>query len=49
MIRSGKSGAAKEDGMTPEISAKIREWMEKLVDDKEAINWMYNGGPVPKS
>lgn len=38
---------AKEDGMTPEISAKIRAHMDKYVDDPVAVAWAYDGGPIP--
>ena len=47
MIRKGATGAQAEDGMTPEISAQIKEWTAKMVEHPEAIKWMYEGGPVP--
>ena len=47
MVRKGKSGAQKDDGMTPEIAASIREWVEKLVPDPECRQWMYEGGQLP--
>jgi len=46
MVRKGEAGKAGEDGMTPEISATIREWAEKMVPDEAARRWMYEGGPM---
>ena len=51
MVRKGKAGSAKEDGMTDEISAVIRDFAGKLVPDEEARKWLFNGGEIepPKS
>ena len=46
MVRSGKLGKASEDGMTPEMSAKIRVLAEKLVPDEAARQWMFEGGNI---
>jgi len=47
MIRKGQTGKAAEDGMTPKISALIRSLAEQVVNDNQALEWMYNGGPIP--
>ena len=47
MVRKGQSGAQKDDGMTPEIAATLRGWIDKLVPDAECRRWMYEGGQVP--
>eukprot|EP00972_Heterocapsa_arctica_P012034 1763490-Heterocapsa_arctica.AAC.1 len=39
MVRKGESGSQKDDGMTPEVAATIREWVEKLVEDPECRRW----------
>lgn len=46
MVRKGKTGATSEDGMTPEISADIHSWAEKMVNDAAARSWMFHGGPI---
>jgi len=48
MIRKGEAGKAAEDGMTPKISAQIRSLAEQVVYDNQALEWMYNGGPLPR-
>ena len=40
------SGKAAQDGMTPEISAAIKEWADKMVPDEAARKWMYEGGAL---
>ena len=35
MIRKGESGKQSEDGMNPEIRAKIKEWAEKMIEHKD--------------
>jgi hypothetical protein len=47
MVRKGKSGAQKEDGMTDEISAQIREAGRQILQDGNAFEWLYAGGPLP--
>ena len=47
MVRKGKAGEAAADGMTPEISAIIKDWAEKMVPDEAAHKWMYEGGALP--
>ena len=44
MMRKGKLGAAREDGMTEEISAHLRAVGESICPDKDAVDWLYNGG-----
>jgi len=46
MVRKGKTGDVAEDGMTPEISADIHLWAEKMIPDAAARDWMYHGGPI---
>lgn len=43
MVRKGCSGQSAEDGVTPEISAQIREWAEKMVPDPAARLWLFEG------
>ena len=45
-MRKGETGKAAEDGMTPEISAAIKEWADKMVPDEAARKWMYEGGAL---
>jgi aryl sulfotransferase len=47
MIRKGKVGAAKEDGMTEAISAKVAAIGREIVGDEAAFKWCYEGGPIP--
>ena len=46
MIRKGKTGASREDGMTDEIARHLRAVGSKIVRDEAALGWMYGGGPV---
>ena len=32
--------------MTPEISAAIKDWANKMVPDEAARKWMYEGGAL---
>lgn len=47
MIRKGQAGAAREDGMTDEISAHLRDVGSKILTDEAAIRWLYEGGAIP--
>ncbi len=47
MIRKGKSGAAHEDGVTPELSAEIARAGREVVRDEAALEWCYRGGALP--
>ena len=47
MLRKGKSGAAHEDGMTPEIASHLRVVGSRIATDPAAIAWLYEGGKVP--
>ena len=47
MVRKGAAGAAHEDGMTPELAAKVRAVGESICDDVQALGWFYTGGPLP--
>ena len=48
MVRKGESGRAGEDGMTPEISARVRGLVDAMVEDEAAREWLYEGGRIPK-
>lgn len=47
MIRKGEVGAASEDGITPQISEAIAAIGREMVPYPEALEWCYQGGPVP--
>jgi len=47
MIRKGRVGAAREDGVTSEMSAAIAELGGQIVTDPRALDWAYRGGPLP--
>ena len=46
MVRKGTTGAAHEDGMTPEIATHLRTFGSRIVSDPAAIAWLYAGGNV---
>ena len=46
MVRKGKAGAAREDGVTPAIAAEIAALGRGILSDEAALDWMYRGGPV---
>jgi hypothetical protein len=47
MVRKGKVGAAREDGVTPEVSAQIARIGREIVTDEAAFTWASEGGTVP--
>jgi aryl sulfotransferase len=47
MIRKGRLGQAADDGMTPEIARDLREAGRRMCPDADALEWIYNGGPLP--
>lgn len=47
MIRQGKAGQAKNDGMTDEIAAHLREVGSRICTDPAALDWYYEGGTLP--
>jgi hypothetical protein len=47
MIRKGRVGAAKEDGMTDAIAATVAEMGREVLRDDAAFAWCYEGGPLP--
>ena len=47
MIRKGRIGASADDGVTPEMSAMIRELGSQILTDPQALEWCYGGGPLP--
>ena len=46
MMRKGKTGASREDGMTDEIARQVRAMGSKIVRDEAALAWIYGGGDV---
>ena len=49
MIRKGRAGDARSDGMTDEISRHLRAIGAEICRDQAALEWFYNGGPLPQS
>jgi aryl sulfotransferase len=49
MVRKGVVGAARDDGMTEEISREIRAMGEKVITNPKLLQWFYEGGPLPES
>lgn len=47
MVRKGGVGTANDDGMTAEISQKIRELGIGILGDNELLRWLYEGGETP--
>jgi len=46
MMRKGKIGASREDGMTDEIARELHAVGAKILRDEAALAWIYGGGPV---
>jgi hypothetical protein len=46
MLRKGKSGAARDDGVTPSMSEEIMQLGRETVADDAALAWLYAGGDV---
>jgi len=49
MMRRGRVGAAKDDGVTPEISAEVAQIGHEMLNDDAALEWFYRGGALPKA
>lgn len=47
MVRKGGVGTAKEDGMTPELSVRVREIGIELLGESPLLRWLYEGGEMP--
>ncbi|WP_291836353.1 sulfotransferase domain-containing protein [Limimaricola sp.] len=47
MLRRGEAGKARDDGMTDEISRHLRAVGSQICPDADALDWLYNGGPLP--
>jgi aryl sulfotransferase len=47
MLRKGKAGAAREDGVTPEMSAELDALGREILNDPQAVDWLYRGGALP--
>lgn len=46
MVRKGRVGASRDDGMTDEIARHLRAVGERIVRDEAALRWIYEGGPL---
>ena len=46
MMRKGRVGAAKDDGVTPEISAEVARIGRETLKDDAAFEWFYGGGAL---
>jgi len=46
MMRKGKAGASREDGMTDEIAQHLRGVGSQILRDEAALRWFYGGGSV---
>jgi aryl sulfotransferase len=46
MVRKGRTGSAKDDGVTPAISAEISKLGRAVLSDETAFEWCYRGGPL---
>jgi hypothetical protein len=46
MVRRGVVGGAKDDGVTPEISADIARLGREILKDAAAFDWFYRGGAL---
>jgi hypothetical protein len=47
MVRKGALGAAKDDGMTEEISREFRAKGAQIIRDARILDWVYGGGERP--
>jgi len=47
MVRKGKVGTAHEDGVTSGMSLELRAIGREFLNDQEAFDWLYSGGPLP--
>lgn len=48
MVRKGSVGAAKDDGMTPEIAAEFRACGAEIIKNPALLEWFYHGGQRPE-
>ena len=46
MVRKGRTGAAREDGMTPALAAELEQLGREILTDDAAFEWFYRGGPL---
>lgn len=47
MVRKGKTGAAREDGVTAEMGDEIARIGTEVLSDEAAFKWIYAGGTLP--
>jgi len=47
MVRKGRVGAAREDGVTAEMSAELATLGKEILSDAQAFEWLYRGGALP--
>jgi aryl sulfotransferase len=48
MVRKGAVGAAKDDGMTEQISREFRARGAEIIKDPKLLEWFYHGGTRPE-
>jgi hypothetical protein len=48
MVRKGRAGAAREDGMTEAISEHLERLGREICGDAAARQWFYEGGPLTR-
>lgn len=48
MVRKGAVGAARDDGMSEEISKEFRAKGAEFIQDPRVLEWFYHGGPRPE-
>jgi hypothetical protein len=48
MVRKGAVGAARDDGMTEEISRDFRARGAEIIRDPRLLEWFYLGGEHPE-
>ena len=46
LIRRGKIGEARDEGMTPELAERVAEAGRSILPD-DALRWLYEGGELP--
>jgi hypothetical protein len=46
MLRNGRSGASRDDGITPQMSDAIAGIGRTILTDGAAFDWCYHGGPT---
>lgn len=47
MVRRGQVGKAREEGFTEAMSADLLARGSQIIQDKDALHWIYHGGALP--